>query len=603
MPDSLPIPDDYASQVAARVALEAELLPAPEEIPKPELITPKLIRQCLANNEVGDGILYAAQHRERFVYVKKSQEWMVWLGNHWEQDVMDEHLRGVCDVATTYLEECKKLDIPLGTLQEELAEVQSALKAANKVVADANKRAKKAAASGDDTALEAVHPSGLAAEAEAVRLEDRQNDLKTQISVLKTEQKAFHRRIDRLRTTAGADHCAEWAHIVENPLAITGDEIDQHPMLLACNNGVIDLRSGELHPGNPADWLVKASPIDYLGFDTPCPEWEKFLISIQPDESVRDFLAPLLGYGITGLSIEQFIAVFIGPGRNGKGIMFEMIEQILGPLYWAIQSELLLESKNARSSAGASPDIVALRGRRIAAASETDEGRRISAARIKELTGSDTLNARLLYDKRDTNFRPTHKLFLRSQHIPVGLTKDFALRERLIFIKFPYMFVDDPEAKAKEDPPNAEMFRLKDRGLKAKLMQELPGILAWLVRGCARWQKDGRLMPPASLLQAVEDLHLAEDYTGRFLADCCVTASDSDYEIYGHLYSSFVAWYKEEECIEDNSPGAKYIPTSKTFSKELKAKGYRSPDKATTGGTKRVHGLQLLGHARYSLKP
>ena len=601
MPDSV-IPEDYTAQVAARVALEAELLPTPEATPVPSLITPDLIRQCLANNEAGDGILYTALHRERFVFVKKSQEWLRWCVHHWDQDVLDEHIRGALDVAQTYLDECKKLDIPLGALQEELDEVRSALKEANKLVADANKRAKKAAAAGDDTALEAVHPSGLAAESEAVRLEERQTAIKDQIALLKTEQKAFHRRIDRLRSLAGANHCADWSHIVENPLAITGDEIDQHPMLLACNNGVIDLRTGELHPGSPSDWLVKASPIDYLGFDTPCPTWDAFLDSIQPDEEVKEFLSPLLGYGITGLSVEQFIAVFIGPGRNGKGIMFEMIEQILGPLYWAIQSELLLDNKNARSSAGASPDIVALRGRRVAAASETDEGRRISAARIKELTGSDTLNARLLYDKRDTNFRPTHKLFLRSQHIPVGLTKDFALRERLIFIRFPYMFVDDPAAKAIEDPANAEMYRLKDRGLKAKLMLELPGILAWFVRGCAKWLADGRLMPPASLQKAVEELHLAEDYTGRFLSDCCEPGSDIDYEVYSHLYRAFEAWYKEEECIEDESPGTKYIPTSKSFAKDLKEKGYRSPDKKTTGGTKRVHGLRLLGHSSYSLK-
>lgn len=588
-------PDEIRAQVETRIREEHELLPPPEPTPQggETQVDADLVRQCLANNERGDGILYSRLHRDKFVYVKKSQEWLKFNEHYWEQDVYQEFLRKVETVAIRYKDSADALQPGIDLSSEALHEHRSALKTVVKAVSEAEKAIKSAVK--DGSGLVEAEQKHEQAKSVVAELEEAARVESINLGKLLGEQKAYHRRIDRLRSINGASKCAEWAHIVEHPLAISGDELDQQPWLLPCKNGIIDLRTGELRAGSPSDWLTKACPVEYSGFHEPCPEWEKFLASIQPDKQILEFLQPLFGYGITGHSLEQFIAVFIGPGRNGKGILFEILEMILGPLYWTVQSELLLENKNARSSAGASPDIVALKGRRICAASETDQGRRISCARVKELTGSDTLNARLLYDKHDTNFRPTHKLFLRTNNVPEGLTKDFALRERLIYITFPFRFVDDPEAKAKEDPQHAEFYRLKDRNLKARLVQELPGILSWLVRGCAQWQADGKLDPPASVRTAIEELHNSEDFVGRFITECCEQAEDSHSEIYSHIYGSFTRWYCEEECIDkDDKVAAKYIPSSKRVSKELKDKGYKSPDKVTTSGVKRILGLRLL---------
>jgi phage/plasmid primase, P4 family, C-terminal domain len=585
--------EEIRAQIEARILEENQLLPPPESTPSQESpVDRDLVRQCLANNERGDGILYSRLHRGTFVYVKKSQEWLKFSGHFWEQDVYQEHLRAVEKVALTYKGAGDALQPVVDQLGAEFRELKARAQAAVSLVADAEKAIKEAVKKGEG--LPAAEQQYESAKAAAAELDKMVKAAAAELGTMVTEQKAYHRRIDRLRAINGASKCAEWAHIVEHPLAISGDELDQQPWLLPCKNGIIDLQTGELRPGVPGDWLTKACPVEYRGFDEPCPEWEKFLASIQPDTEILGFLPTLFGYGITGHSIEQFIAVFMGPGRNGKGVLFEILEMILGPLYWTIQAELLLENKNARSSAGASPDIVALKGRRICAASETDQGRRISCARVKELTGSDTLNARLLYDKHDTNFRPTHKLFLRTNNVPEGLTKDFALRERLLYITFPYRFVDDPAAKAQEDPPNAEFYRLKDRGLKDRLVMELPGILAWLVRGCAQWQADGKLKPPESIRNAVEELRNAEDYVGRFIADCCEQTGPEQWEVYSLLYGAFVRWYCEEECIDKDGKDAKFIPSSKRVSADLKSKGYDSPDKKATGGTKRVYGLKLV---------
>lgn len=572
---------DYTDQVAERVAQEAEFLPQPAVADTAsDEITSEFIRECLDNNEVGDGTLYARLHKDKFVYVKKSQEWLLFSGHYWEQDIYDRYLRAVGDVAELYSSEADALKTPIIRFREqekEISEQIKSLETRSKELLDSSKQSKDGV------------PSTISAEIgtiadEITALKNRRTTILNEITTANLSKKALDRRVDRLKGKRGADNCAYWSHIVENPLAISGDELDQLPLLLPCKNGVVDIETGELRPGKPTDWLSKGVAVDYMGFDTPAPEFEGFLHSLFEDDVV-DFMQELFGYCASGLTIEQFIAVHVGKGRNGKGVLFEMLEQALGPLYWTVQSELLLDNKTSRSSSSASPDILALRGRRLAAASETDQGRRISAARVKELTGSDTLNARLLYDKADTNFRPTHKLHLRTNEVPGGLTKDFALRERLIYLKYRYMFVDDPIQKGKEDPNNAEFYRIKDRGLKERLQKELPGILSWLVRGFAKWQKRGKLIIPESCIKDAEKLQQDEDLIGQFVSACVRTEDHHSCTAFKQVYDSFAWWFTETQDAREGN-----IPSKKWFGKELDKKGFT---RETSGGSAWVYGLSL----------
>ena len=577
---------DIADLVAARVAAEAEFLPVATVVEaESDEITSEFIRTCLIHNEVGDGMLYARLQRDQMVFIKKSQEWLLFSGHYWEQDVFDQYVRRVGAVASVYEEEAHSIRPQITRLQERLSELNQSIKALETAVKAKEKRRDQALKDGDSVTANILTEEILKESGDISNETLRRINLLNEISVAGESKKALERRVSKLRGQRGAQNCAYWAHIIDNPLAISGDELDQHPYLLPCANGVVHLETGESRPGRANDWLSKGLSIDYTGFNTPCPEWEKFLHTSCPDDEVVDFMQELFGYSSSGLTLEQFIAVFGGKGRNGKGVLFEMLEQVLGPMYWTVQSELLLDSKNARSSAGASPDILALRGRRIAAASETDQGRRISAARVKELTGSDTLNGRLLYDKADTNFRPTHKLFLRTNDVPAGLTKDFALRERLIYIRFPYMFVDDPLAKAKSDPNNADYYRLKDRGLKDRLIQERSGILSWLVRGYAKWQKRGKLLIPESCLQAAKKLEEDEDLIGQFISSCCAQAPVSHKESFKHIYGAFAEWLLETQATRKED-----VQSGKWFGKELDKKGFR---RETSGGSAWVYGLAL----------
>ena len=125
-------------------------------------------------------------------------------------------------------------------------------------------------------------------------------------------------------------------------------------------------------------------------------------------------------------------------------------------------------------------DVADLRGKRLAIATETEEGRRLAESKVKQLTGGDRLRAR--YMRRDFfEFDPTHKLLIVGNHRPVLRNVDEAIKRRLLLV--PFTATIPPE---KRDPD-----------LSVKLQAERPAILGWMLDGCLEWQRDG--LNPAAL--------------------------------------------------------------------------------------------------------
>lgn len=372
---------------------------------------------------------------------------------------------------------------------------------------------------------------------------------------LEEKKEALLRRVSRLRATKGRRNCLEFAHTCpEGPMAIEGARIDTKPWLLPCANGVLDLRTGELADGRPEDYLLKACPVAWEGIDASRETWERFLLKVmQGNQEMVDFLQRAFGMALVGMVIEGVLVVL-----NGKGTMVETICEILGPLAAPIRSEMLLGQFRTASPSGPSPEIMALRGLRLAFASETDDGCRISPSRVKWLTGNDTLTGRSPHDKYEINFKPTHTLFLQTNHLPHAPADDFAYWERMVVVPFGLSYVNRE--------PTADDERRADKHLPAKLRQEIPGILVWLVAGCLRWQQAG-LKPPAPVQAAGEEYQRDEDHLGDFIDECLILDSEAHLGA-TEVYSVFEGWWKKN--ISKNSLKQKRF--GKLFGKRFERK-------------------------------
>ncbi len=318
------------------------------------------------------------------------------------------------------------------------------------------------------------------------------------------------------------------------PLGITGEQWDRKPWLLACENVIVDLHTGNLADSRyPGDYIRTICPTTWTMLDRPAPRWEQFLLEVfNLDTDLIEFLQRLLGYGITGLCTEHVLPVLWGEGRNGKDTLLSTLKHVLGPLADPVSHSVLIDTgKDARS---ATPHLVDLQGKRLVWVSETAEGERLNTGLVKLLTGGGSVPARGLYERHIRRIEPQYLVLLVTNNKPHASADDYALWKRLLLIPFTQKFVGNPTRPDEHQ---------HDLHLLEKLKAESGGILAWLVRGCLEWQRIG-LRPPETVRAATEAYQADEDVLGRFLEEECKADPTMEAKA-STLYRAYKGWVEE----------------------------------------------------------
>jgi len=203
---------------------------------------------------------------------------------------------------------------------------------------------------------------------------------------------------------------------------------------------------------------------------------------------------------------EHVIHVLYGSGANGKSTFIETIATMLGDYATAAAPRLLIR----RQGESHPTELVDLREARFVSAIETAEGGAFDEERVKALTGDDRIKARKM--RQDFfEFRPTFKLFLATNHRPIVRGDDTGIWRRIRLWPFTV-----------EIPPEEQ-----DHALKEKLRAELPGILAWSVRGCMAWQDDGLSEPP-EVSSATQSYREEQDHFGDWFESCCLVPGENE---------------------------------------------------------------------------
>jgi putative DNA primase/helicase len=321
-------------------------------------------------------------------------------------------------------------------------------------------------------------------------------------------------------------------------MRLTAGHLDVDPWLLNCGNGTIDLKTGILHPHDRAQLLSKCTNTEYDA-DASCPLWLDFLaVTFQKDAEVIGLIQRAVGYSLTGLTIEEIILILYGRGGNGKTTFLNLINFILGDYAIASPSDTFMSKKDKSNS----NDLARLAGARFVSTVEPDEGRRINESLIKSVTSRDKIVARFLF-KEFFEFTPTHTVWMGVNHKPVIKGTDHGIWRRIKLVPFTH------------EVPSAE----RDLNLEVKLKEEAAGILAWAVRGCLDWQRDG-LGSAKAIDDATAAYRTEMDTFGKFLEDRCVVGPYKT-ATYAELYTAFKSWSEES--------GEKYPMTKTAFGLRL----------------------------------
>lgn len=289
-------------------------------------------------------------------------------------------------------------------------------------------------------------------------------------------------------------------------VAANVDQFDSNDWLLNTVGGAVDLKTGEVRPGERRDMMTKIVPT-HLDMDAKCPLWEKFMLEVMEDKPhMVAFLQRALGYSLTGSTRERKMFILWGGGTNGKSLMLEVIKEVLGNDYaQTMDFVTLVATKEVKQ--GATPEMASMQGARFISASENEKKHDLAEAKVKQLTGGDRIRVRKLYHA-PFDFLPTAKIWLATNYKPGITGTDDAIWNRVSLIPFNVSF------KGRED-----------LGLKEKLLAERAGILAWIVRGVLAYNEEG-LNEPEEVKMAVQDYRADEDLLVRWKTENCETGGD-----------------------------------------------------------------------------
>lgn len=360
----------------------------------------------------------------------------------------------------------------------------------------------------------------------------------------KTDQEEFEkyrRAVDAILSSRKRQAVQSTA-MVYRPVHVLRDALDQHPTKWCAANGVLDLETGEVLPHDPELLLTTGSEVPFVP-GAECPRFDRFLDEVLPDTDVRDFVMRVFAMAMYGKVMQQLLPVFIGEGRNGKGVLVKIMLELFGSHARTINAKALLKRKfDAHEQ-----EIAQLAGKRLAVAEETGQGAAWDVARVNEWTGGGRLSGRFMQGN-SFDFTPSHTLLMVTNHRPSVGQGEKAFWDRYKEVPFTVSF------SGREDPNLADHI----------ISHELPGVLNRLIEAGREYHAHG-LPEPAAISVATMAAKVDADSLARFCAEHIAITHDHELDRIQNpeLYDLVAKWWPQN--VRDE-----VLPSNRAFPKLMR---------------------------------
>ena len=312
---------------------------------------------------------------------------------------------------------------------------------------------------------------------------------------------------------------------------------------VAVRNGLVRLSSRELWPSDPAFFVLSAAGIDFDP-EAPAPaEWLAFLGELWGgDPASIATLGEICGYWLAGETVQQKIALLVGPTRSGKSTIGRVVTQLLG---------VANVTAPALADFGNRFGLEPLVGKSLAIVADARLSDRTDQAAIVEkmlsISGEDVVTVDRKY-REPWCGRLGTRLLLISNEAPILRDTSCALQNRFLVLRLTESFLGR-----------------EDTGLGERLSAELAGIFNWALDGWHRLRARGHFEQPESAAEIIRAMSDLASPVSAFLRDRCLRSADLQVE-QKRLHQALGEW-----LVEQGRDGRKI--TQNRFTRELSTLG------------------------------
>lgn len=343
-------------------------------------------------------------------------------------------------------------------------------------------------------------------------------------------------------------------------------KLDANKDLLGFNGHVYDLRTDEYRPARPDDYVTRTCGYDLPAEDTSVQaQIMAFIGDIQENEEDVEYLLLWLASCLDGHQKDEVFHCLRGGGRNGKSALCTdllcytlggnpNVETTTQGYYHTISSTMLTCHRPPSSSP--TPDLLHLKGKRFAVASEPEKRVPVNVSTLKFLTGNDMITGRWCHQNEDITFMPQHSLAILTNDLLLMDAEDDAVYSRTRVITFPYKFTPTPVAAHE---------KMVDLDLKHKMKQWGPQFMRILLKYYKRYRQAGRLVPTTRILQDTNRVRDENDVFKQYIEEELVRSTRKEDRMWrSRMNESFKVWYmqRRKDC-PDLPPYAKQTASQK----------------------------------------
>ena len=277
---------------------------------------------------------------------------------------------------------------------------------------------------------------------------------------------------------------------------------DNEGGLLNFPNGMLDIESGNILEHSREYYSLRQMSFVYDP-EAKCPQWEMFIESITNGDLVKqNLLQEMFGYCLTRDVRYQKCFCLIGEGSNGKSVLLKVLEAMVGRDNTSHVEIAFLNNDFQR---------IKLLGSLVNICNDMHTDVSGTESYLKAIVSGDPITG--CKKHRDfVDFVPYCKMVFSANRIPTARDIDAALIRRFCFIRFPVKFVDNPN-------PNNKNEGLKIDNLDKLLMEELPGILNWSLRGLKALREQGKFSEPEDEQTSKAELYRMNNPVIAFVED------------------------------------------------------------------------------------
>jgi len=308
----------------------------------------------------------------------------------------------------------------------------------------------------------------------------------------------------------------------------------EHPGKIAALNGLIDLKTLDISPFHPKDYVTEKCRYAY--YKCTCKPGEcmtrdkdgniqcNSIIAKQMqklDDIIREIMGCdcentdgslkygtdlyyhfmwCIGYGLSGEGNKKYLMYCHSPANSGKSLLLEAITEIIPQYFGVVPKGALFGRKSAN---GPTPELVLIIGKRAGFCDEVGKDDHFDDRNAKALTGRSKIEWRKMGGEYQVNKFKIVPYIAANQYMEIDCL-DPAFWDRLLPILFPIHFARtsiDKDMKVGTE-------RLRDETIVDKFETEAYQLayFNWLVRSCAYYYNNTNKSIPKPIKEKINEL-------------------------------------------------------------------------------------------------